>query len=97
LSISHPAFYTVVEKILEGSERMVESWAVHGTTGYEFVSFLHGVLVDKRNAQEIEVTLSLSLSPVLPSSPLSLTIIFLLGNLLAVYWKEQKRIRRNAS
>jgi (1->4)-alpha-D-glucan 1-alpha-D-glucosylmutase len=45
------ALYVVVEKILEGPERMPSGWAVHGTTGYEFVNWANGVFVDARNEQ----------------------------------------------
>lgn len=37
--------YLVVEKILEHDESLPDSWPVHGTTGYEFISQLAGVLV----------------------------------------------------
>jgi (1->4)-alpha-D-glucan 1-alpha-D-glucosylmutase len=45
-----PGLYVVVEKILEGPERMPTSWQVDGTTGYEFLNFVNGVFVDSRNA-----------------------------------------------
>ncbi len=38
--------YVVVEKILEGDERLPAEWPVAGTTGYEFLNRLSGVLVD---------------------------------------------------
>jgi (1->4)-alpha-D-glucan 1-alpha-D-glucosylmutase len=38
--------YLLVEKILEGRESVPQKWPVHGTTGYEFISQLSGVLVD---------------------------------------------------
>src|SRR5581483_7979973 len=39
-------FYIVAEKILTGDERMRPSWAIHGTTGYDFLNLLNGVFVD---------------------------------------------------
>ncbi|MDB6167660.1 MAG: 4-alpha-glucanotransferase [Verrucomicrobia bacterium] len=42
-------FYVVVEKILNGGEQLPQRWQVHGTTGYEFISQLAGVLVDPAN------------------------------------------------
>ena len=39
-------FYVVVEKILSGEERLRSDWAVHGTTGYDFMNDVVGVLVD---------------------------------------------------
>lgn len=39
-------FYLVVEKILAGHERLRSSWPVEGTTGYEFIHLLNGLLVD---------------------------------------------------
>ena len=38
--------WVVAEKILAGHERLAESWAVHGTTGYRFAAVANGVLVD---------------------------------------------------
>ena len=39
-------FYLVVEKILQGPERLREDWAVDGTTGYDFTNLVLGLLVD---------------------------------------------------
>ncbi len=39
-------FYIVVEKILARHERLRESWAVQGTSGYEFLNTVNGVFVD---------------------------------------------------
>jgi (1->4)-alpha-D-glucan 1-alpha-D-glucosylmutase len=38
--------YVLVEKILAQGERLPPAWPVHGTTGYEFIEQLAGVLVD---------------------------------------------------
>ncbi|HEY7547030.1 MAG TPA: malto-oligosyltrehalose synthase, partial [Blastocatellia bacterium] len=38
--------YVVVEKILGDNERLRPQWAVHGTTGYDFLNLLNGVFVD---------------------------------------------------
>lgn len=37
--------YTVVEKILESSERLPSDWPCEGTTGYEFLSLATGLLL----------------------------------------------------
>ena len=42
--------YVVAEKILTGRERMPSSWAVHGTTGYDFLNSLGALFVDSENA-----------------------------------------------
>ncbi|HWE30453.1 MAG TPA: malto-oligosyltrehalose synthase, partial [Polyangia bacterium] len=42
--------YVVVEKILEGTEKMPSSWQVDGTTGYEYLNAVNGLFVDSRNA-----------------------------------------------
>ena len=39
-------FYIVVEKILARHERLRESWAVQGTSGYDFLNLVNGVFVD---------------------------------------------------
>src|SRR5438270_1180218 len=38
--------FVVVEKILGGTERLPESWAVRGTTGYDFLNQVNGLFVD---------------------------------------------------
>jgi len=40
------ACYIVVEKILVRDERLRPDWAVHGTTGYEFLNLVNGLFVD---------------------------------------------------
>jgi (1->4)-alpha-D-glucan 1-alpha-D-glucosylmutase len=40
------ACYVVVEKILVRDERLRPDWAVHGTTGYEFLNLVNGLFVD---------------------------------------------------
>ncbi len=42
------AMWVIAEKILEHKERIRPDWAVHGTTGYEFVNLVNGVFVDQR-------------------------------------------------
>jgi (1->4)-alpha-D-glucan 1-alpha-D-glucosylmutase len=43
-------FFVVVEKILSSEERLDLSWAVHGTTGYEFLNALNGIFVQRENS-----------------------------------------------
>ena len=38
--------YVVAEKILELGEHLPTDWAIHGTTGYDFLAELNGVFVD---------------------------------------------------
>lgn len=42
--------YVVAEKILSENEQIAKDWAVHGTTGYDFLNKLNGIFVDTRNA-----------------------------------------------
>jgi (1->4)-alpha-D-glucan 1-alpha-D-glucosylmutase len=42
-------FYVVVEKILAPGERLSESFAAHGTTGYDFLNIANHFLLDTRN------------------------------------------------
>jgi (1->4)-alpha-D-glucan 1-alpha-D-glucosylmutase len=46
--------YVVVEKILSPGELLPEDWAVHGTTGYDFLNDVNGVLVDTGNSDEFD-------------------------------------------
>jgi (1->4)-alpha-D-glucan 1-alpha-D-glucosylmutase len=44
---THPRpLFVVAEKILSSNERMPESWAIDGTTGYEFLAASTGLFVD---------------------------------------------------
>lgn len=43
----------VAEKILEPGEQLPKAWAVHGTTGYDFLAELNGVFVDATHEDEI--------------------------------------------
>ena len=44
--------YLVVEKILSKDENLRPDWAVHGTTGYEFLNDLNGIFIDQRRERE---------------------------------------------
>lgn len=44
--------YLVVEKILTGSESLPENWAVHGTSGYDFMNDLNGLFIDSSNEKK---------------------------------------------
>jgi (1->4)-alpha-D-glucan 1-alpha-D-glucosylmutase len=46
--------YTVVEKILERTERLPAEWACEGTTGYEFLGLATGVLIDSDGYDQLE-------------------------------------------
>jgi (1->4)-alpha-D-glucan 1-alpha-D-glucosylmutase len=43
--------YLVAEKILGKGERLPARWAVHGTTGYDMLNLVSGLLVDGTNAR----------------------------------------------
>ncbi|UBV41929.1 malto-oligosyltrehalose synthase [Deinococcus taeanensis] len=45
--------YVVAEKILEPGEQLPDAWAIHGTTGYDFLAQLNGVFVDGANEEEV--------------------------------------------
>ena len=46
--------WVVAEKILAGHERLSESWAIHGTTGYRFAAIANGLMVDDRAKRRFE-------------------------------------------
>jgi (1->4)-alpha-D-glucan 1-alpha-D-glucosylmutase len=46
--------YVVLEKIAAAHEKLPESWAVHGTSGYRYAVLVNGVLVDTEAADEME-------------------------------------------
>ncbi|MFJ1752672.1 malto-oligosyltrehalose synthase [Kitasatospora sp. NPDC088134] len=45
--------YTVVEKILTGEERLPADWPCAGTTGYDALRRIDGVLTDRRGAEKL--------------------------------------------
>ena len=47
-------FYIVAEKILTPGEPLPRTWAIAGTTGYEFLNLLNGVFVDRSQARRME-------------------------------------------
>lgn len=48
------ATYVIAEKILGSDEHLPESWAIDGTTGYEFLNSLNGLFVVRENQKAIE-------------------------------------------
>lgn len=46
--------YVVAEKILGHGEVLPDTWAVHGTTGYDFLNWLNGIFVDRTNQRAID-------------------------------------------
>src|SRR5437870_3979979 len=47
-------FYIVAEKILASGEQLPDHWAVLGTTGYEFLTCLNGIFIDRQQAGAME-------------------------------------------
>lgn len=45
--------YVVAEKILSGHERLPRQWAVHGTTGYNYLNDLNGVFVNPAHGRRM--------------------------------------------
>lgn len=45
--------YIVAEKILSGAETLDPQWAVHGTTGYDFLNLVNRLLVDAAGVKQI--------------------------------------------
>jgi (1->4)-alpha-D-glucan 1-alpha-D-glucosylmutase len=48
--------YLVAEKILGKGERLPARWAIHGTTGYEMLNLVGGLLVDPASARRMAAT-----------------------------------------
>ncbi|MHB8524540.1 MAG: malto-oligosyltrehalose synthase [Candidatus Acidiferrales bacterium] len=49
-----PAIYTLVEKIICGSETLPPEWPVSGTTGYDFLNAVNAVFVDPKGYRALE-------------------------------------------
>ena len=45
--------YIVAEKILSGREALPRRWAVHGTTGYNYLNDLNGLYIDTSQARQL--------------------------------------------
>jgi (1->4)-alpha-D-glucan 1-alpha-D-glucosylmutase len=52
LSIEAPV-HVIAEKILQGGEELPRSWAISGTTGYDFLGAINGVWVDPEGVKSI--------------------------------------------
>ncbi len=50
------ALFVVVEKIQGGKERIPESWAVHGTTGYRFANAVGGIFIQPQAERHLTET-----------------------------------------
>jgi (1->4)-alpha-D-glucan 1-alpha-D-glucosylmutase len=50
---SGPPLHVVVEKILGSREALVESWLVHGTSGYDFLNQVSGLFVDGNHGDAV--------------------------------------------
>ncbi|HSF59576.1 MAG TPA: malto-oligosyltrehalose synthase, partial [Candidatus Binatia bacterium] len=46
--------YAVAEKILSKGESLPEDWAVHGTTGYDFLNNVNGIFVEPANRDAVD-------------------------------------------
>jgi (1->4)-alpha-D-glucan 1-alpha-D-glucosylmutase len=46
--------YVVAEKILCEGETLPAEWAIAGTTGYDFLNFVNGLFVDRRNEKAFD-------------------------------------------
>jgi (1->4)-alpha-D-glucan 1-alpha-D-glucosylmutase len=45
--------YVIVEKILDVKEELPEAFAIQGTSGYEFLSYINQVITDSKGAQKL--------------------------------------------
>ncbi|MET0391744.1 MAG: malto-oligosyltrehalose synthase [Chitinophagaceae bacterium] len=45
--------YIIAEKILEATENMPADWALQGTSGYEFLSYVSRVMTDRRGSRKL--------------------------------------------
>jgi (1->4)-alpha-D-glucan 1-alpha-D-glucosylmutase len=50
--------YLLAEKILAKGERLPTHWAIHGTTGYEFLNLVNGLFVDSKNERAMSAAYS---------------------------------------
>jgi (1->4)-alpha-D-glucan 1-alpha-D-glucosylmutase len=55
--VEHP-LYVVVEKILGVSEELPANWPVYGTTGYDFLSWINQLFIDRSNERAFDAIYS---------------------------------------
>ena len=53
-SVVDGGVYVIAEKILAPGESLPRTWAIAGTTGYEFLNLLNGLFVDRRQARAMD-------------------------------------------
>jgi (1->4)-alpha-D-glucan 1-alpha-D-glucosylmutase len=46
--------YVLAEKIVGEGEQLPAEWAIHGTTGYDFMALVNGLFVERRNAVRLD-------------------------------------------
>lgn len=46
-------FYVVAEKILEPGEELPKEWPLDGTSGYDFLNQVNGILIEQRNVRAL--------------------------------------------
>jgi (1->4)-alpha-D-glucan 1-alpha-D-glucosylmutase len=51
--IPNRPLYVVAEKILSAGERLRPEWALHGTTGYDFLNDLNGLFIEASNVRRL--------------------------------------------
>ncbi len=49
------SFYVVAEKILMRKEALRTTWAIEGTTGYDFLNVLNGLFIDRRKEKAFQL------------------------------------------
>lgn len=72
---SHPStppwpVYVVAEKILSAGETLPRTWALHGTTGYDFLTVVNGLFVDANQRDKFDALYHRFIGMVRPFSEL---------------------------
>jgi (1->4)-alpha-D-glucan 1-alpha-D-glucosylmutase len=63
--------YVIVEKILGANEQLPEEWPVDGTTGYDFLNAVNGVLIDAHGLDLLEAVYTKFTGEVTPFAEVS--------------------------
>jgi (1->4)-alpha-D-glucan 1-alpha-D-glucosylmutase len=53
-NLDTPGFYLIVEKILAEGEALPEEWPVAGTTGYDFLNAVNGLMLDAEGLETLD-------------------------------------------
>jgi (1->4)-alpha-D-glucan 1-alpha-D-glucosylmutase len=93
--------YVVAEKILSEEEPLPQDWAVHGTTGYDFLNAVNGLFVARANRRALQrvytrfVETQASYQDLINSSKKMIMLVSLSSEIIALSHQLERIAKRN--